>query len=176
MFQHLFCNVRLKKNSKTLVCAGSSCLNSLSKKVNCLGCLGYMLHDLYCEYNDSRVLFLLPLSVFLAKCKCASVLFLFMSNSRHEHRLGGGAQTREWCSDFSFVRYPVMIILASKPQIWPCCAVDHSISGDGAALPRLRSLSAAKLCWQRQSGTQDGGHFECTLRRSSEARVAQRSV
>lgn len=83
--------------------------------------------------------------------------------------MGGGAQTREWCSDFSFVRYPVMIILASKPQIWPCFAVDHSINGDGAALPRLRSLSAAKLCWQRQSGTQHGGHFECTHRRSSEA-------
>lgn len=38
-----------------------------------------------------------------------------------------------------------MIILASKSQIWPCFSVDHSISGDRAALPRLRSLTAAKL-------------------------------
>lgn len=38
-----------------------------------------------------------------------------------------------------------MIILASKPQIWPCFAVDRSISGDRAVLPWLRSLSVAKL-------------------------------
>lgn len=38
-----------------------------------------------------------------------------------------------------------MIILASKPQIWPCFAVDCSISGDRAVLPWLKSLSAAKL-------------------------------
>lgn len=38
-----------------------------------------------------------------------------------------------------------MIILASKPQIWPCFAVGSSISGDRAALPWLRSLSVAKL-------------------------------
>lgn len=38
-----------------------------------------------------------------------------------------------------------MIILASKPQIWPCFAVGSSIRGDRAALPWLRSLSAAKL-------------------------------
>lgn len=38
-----------------------------------------------------------------------------------------------------------MIILASKPQIWPCFAVGSSINGDRAALPWLRSLSAAKL-------------------------------
>ena len=54
-------------------------------------------------------------------------------------------QTWEWCSDFSFVRYPVMIILASKPQIWPCFALGSSINGDRAALPWLRSLSVAKL-------------------------------
>lgn len=90
--------------------------------------------------------------------------------------MGGGGGAREWCSDFSFVRSPVMIILASKPQIWPCFAADHSISGDGAALPRLRSLSAAKLCWQREAGTQHGGHFECTHRRSAEARTTQCSV
>lgn len=57
----------------------------------------------------------------------------------------GGVQSWEWCSDFSFVHYPVMIILASKPQIWPCFAVDRSISGERAVLPWLRSLSAAKL-------------------------------
>lgn len=49
------------------------------------------------------------------------------------------------CSDFLFVRYPVMIISASKPQIWPCFLVGSSISGDRAALPWLRSLSVAKL-------------------------------
>lgn len=38
-----------------------------------------------------------------------------------------------------------MIILASKPQIWPCFAVGSSISGDREALPWLRSLSVAKL-------------------------------
>lgn len=38
-----------------------------------------------------------------------------------------------------------MIILASKPQIWPCFAVDRSISGHRAVLPWLRSLSVAKL-------------------------------
>lgn len=38
-----------------------------------------------------------------------------------------------------------MIILASKPQIWPCFAVGSSVSRDGAALPSLRSLSAARL-------------------------------
>lgn len=54
-------------------------------------------------------------------------------------------QTWELCSDFSFVCYPVMIILASKPQIWPCFAVDCSISGDRAVLPWLKSLSVAKL-------------------------------
>lgn len=38
-----------------------------------------------------------------------------------------------------------MIILASKPQIWPCFAVGSSVNGDRAALPWLRSLSVAKL-------------------------------
>lgn len=38
-----------------------------------------------------------------------------------------------------------MIILASKPQIWPCFPVDRSIIGDTAVLSWLRSLSAAKL-------------------------------
>lgn len=38
-----------------------------------------------------------------------------------------------------------MIILASKPQIWPCFAVGSNINGDSAALPWLRSLSVAKL-------------------------------
>lgn len=38
-----------------------------------------------------------------------------------------------------------MIILASKPQIWPCFAMGSSINGDRAALPRLRSLSVSKL-------------------------------
>lgn len=38
-----------------------------------------------------------------------------------------------------------MIILASKPQIWPCFAVGSGINGDRAALPWLRSLSAVKL-------------------------------
>lgn len=81
-----------------------------------------------------------------------------------------GAQAREWCSDFSFVRYPVMIILASKLQIWPCFAADHSISGDGALPPPPRSLTAAKPRWQTQSGTRRGGHFERSHRRSSDAR------
>lgn len=44
----------------------------------------------------------------------------------------------------SFVCYPVMIILASKPQIWPCFAMGSSLDGDRAALPWLRSLSVAK--------------------------------
>lgn len=38
-----------------------------------------------------------------------------------------------------------MIILASKPQIWPCFAVGSGINGDVTALPWLRSLSVVKL-------------------------------
>lgn len=38
-----------------------------------------------------------------------------------------------------------MIILASKPQIWPCFRVDRSIIGDTTVLSWLRSLSVAKL-------------------------------
>lgn len=38
-----------------------------------------------------------------------------------------------------------MIILVSKPQIWPCFAAGSSINRDRAALLWLRSLSASKL-------------------------------
>lgn len=68
-------------------------------------------------------------------------------DSRQTTKGGGGGRTAigSWSSDFSFVCYPVMIILASKPQIWPCFAMGGSINGDRAALPWLRSLSEDKL-------------------------------
>lgn len=101
-----------------------------------------MFHDLPCDYNDSRMLSYFAacsqsstvnanvrLSSFCSPAIAGSapVVFFFL------FFLGGG-QRRERCSDFSFVRYPVMIILATKLQIWPCFAADHSISGDGACL------------------------------------------
>lgn len=70
----------------------------------------------------------------------------------------------EMCSDFSFVRYPVMIILASKPQIWPCFAVGSSISGDRAALPWLRSLSVAKLVGNEGQVHSMEDTLECVVR------------
>lgn len=76
-----------------------------------------------------------------------AALFLFVCDRTADKipRVAGDDRHGSWCSDFSFVRYPVMIILASKPQIWPCFAMGSCISGDRAALPGLRSLSVDKL-------------------------------
>lgn len=56
----------------------------------------------------------------------------------------------------SFVCYPVMMILASKSQIWPCFAGGSGINRDRAVLSWLGELSCGLAGWQSQVHNTEG--------------------